>query len=82
MVFTHQLPTMTINVLKPWAVSTHWDLPWGVMELAALSPAEGLSELPTLDSTKSSCLPKQAKDAPPGGTQPELVYALFPPVPG
>jgi hypothetical protein len=30
--FTHALPTMTINALKPWTVSFHQDQPWGAMD--------------------------------------------------
>jgi hypothetical protein len=33
--FTHLLSTMTINALKPWTASFHWDLLWEAMEAFA-----------------------------------------------
>jgi hypothetical protein len=53
-----QLSTMTINALKPWTASFHWDLQWGAMEQASAKEPRlvSLSVLPAMSSTKPSHL--------------------------
>ena len=49
---------MTINALKPWTASFHWDLQWGAMEQASAKEPRlvSLSVLPAMSSTKPSHL--------------------------
>lgn len=39
---------MTINALKQWTLSFHWDPPWGGTEKALVYKATGLSRLEVL----------------------------------
>ena len=69
------LSAMTINALKPWTVSFHWDPLWGAMEQVFTQRACSLVSRRRPLSAPSHSLhqakppAKQAKDSPPCGTQ-------------
>jgi hypothetical protein len=70
-----QPSAMTINTLKPWTISSHWDLPcWSN---GAGLPLKGLPVLPDMASTKPSS-PSKPETLLPMGISQSSPPALFP----
>ena len=70
MVFSPPLSAMTINVLKPWTVSSHRESAVGSngaglpLKSHVQSPTEGFSVLPAINSTKPSHLLNKPRSLP------------------
>jgi hypothetical protein len=77
--FSPSLCLSTINALKPWTTSSHWDPTcWGngagfpLKSCESNLPPGGLPPFSATVSTNPSCLPEQARHPGPRGNQVEL----------